>query len=357
MGYIQKRAAGTGRGSRPARQSPLEDVLPQGRRRAVPPGGGVDKVRGLGSIPEARMPLAVWAEEFMSLCRRLSPTTQETYRRDLDRYVLPRFGAYRIGHLPADEIENWLNDEIAAGIAPSSVHRHYRTLRRVLQVAVQKQKILTNPCDRVDPPSAATRDDVPRLGSGCWLAEAHAPLPSSDLPGGGRRDAMERAGGSPPGKVDSNAGRSESRNSWFSWRTASSCGRSRRPRPAPVDHDRAVNRAPRGTPGPLRERRADGLVFPNGAGNPLSSSSFLTHHFSPARRRRASVQLPRPPPHQRRAAIAAGAHPKAIQARMGHSSINVTLDRYGHLFPELDEAIADSFDREINDLLFDVPPM
>jgi hypothetical protein len=28
---------------------------------------------------------------------------------------------------------------------------------------------------------------------------------------------------------------------------------------------------------------------------------------------------------------------------MGHSSINVTLDRYGHLFPELDEAIAISF--------------
>ncbi len=28
---------------------------------------------------------------------------------------------------------------------------------------------------------------------------------------------------------------------------------------------------------------------------------------------------------------------------MGHSSINVTLDRYGHLFPELDEAIAVSF--------------
>ena len=44
-------------------------------------------------------------------------------------------------------------------------------------------------------------------------------------------------------------------------------------------------------------------------------------------------------------AIAAGAHPKAIQVRMGHSSITVTLDRYGHLFPELDEAIADAFDQ------------
>ena len=48
-------------------------------------------------------------------------------------------------------------------------------------------------------------------------------------------------------------------------------------------------------------------------------------------------------------AIAAGAHPKAIQSRMGHSSINVTLDRYGHLFPELDEAIAESFGRSLDE--------
>ena len=46
-------------------------------------------------------------------------------------------------------------------------------------------------------------------------------------------------------------------------------------------------------------------------------------------------------------AIAGGAHPKAIQARMGHSSIAVTLDRYGHLLPSLDADIADEFDRQM----------
>jgi integrase len=50
-------------------------------------------------------------------------------------------------------------------------------------------------------------------------------------------------------------------------------------------------------------------------------------------------------------AIASGAHPKAIQARMGHSSIDVTLDRYGHLFPELDEAIALAFDTSFQQAL------
>jgi hypothetical protein len=43
-------------------------------------------------------------------------------------------------------------------------------------------------------------------------------------------------------------------------------------------------------------------------------------------------------------AIAQGAHPKAIPARLGQSSVQVTLDRDGHLFPELDAAIADGLE-------------
>ena len=39
-----------------------------------------------------------------------------------------------------------------------------------------------------------------------------------------------------------------------------------------------------------------------------------------------------------------GAHAKAIQMRMGHTSITTTLDRYGHLFPELDADIGDGLE-------------
>jgi hypothetical protein len=34
-----------------------------------------------------------------------------------------------------------------------------------------------------------------------------------------------------------------------------------------------------------------------------------------------------------------------VQERTGHSSIMVTMDRYGHLFPALDEQIAEGLDR------------
>jgi integrase len=42
--------------------------------------------------------------------------------------------------------------------------------------------------------------------------------------------------------------------------------------------------------------------------------------------------------------IAAGEHPKAIQTRLGHSSIQVTIDRYGHLMDGLDDQTADRLD-------------
>lgn len=47
----------------------------------------------------------------------------------------------------------WLADELKAGIAPSSVHRHFRVLRRVLNVAVATELLQRSPCDGVKAPS------------------------------------------------------------------------------------------------------------------------------------------------------------------------------------------------------------
>jgi integrase len=39
--------------------------------------------------------------------------------------------------------------------------------------------------------------------------------------------------------------------------------------------------------------------------------------------------------------IAQGASVKAVQAQLGHASATVTLDRYGHLFPDELQQLAD----------------
>lgn len=142
-----------------------------------------DLARGQWLDPTgAQVPVAEWAETFLSLCRRLEHTSRATYERDLRRYVLPRFGDYRIGSVPAEDIENWLNDELDAGIAPSSVHRHYRPLRRMFQVAIDKQKIVANPCDRVTPRGCRRR----RWCSSTGTRSSNWPPPTT---GGSRRSS------------------------------------------------------------------------------------------------------------------------------------------------------------------------
>jgi Phage integrase family len=47
--------------------------------------------------------------------------------------------------------------------------------------------------------------------------------------------------------------------------------------------------------------------------------------------------------------IEKGAHPKYIQEQGGHSSIQVTMDTYGHLFPSRDSGWTDKLDDEPTD--------
>lgn len=44
-------------------------------------------------------------------------------------------------------------------------------------------------------------------------------------------------------------------------------------------------------------------------------------------------------------AIGSGAHPMEIKERLGHSSIKTTFDVYGHLFPSLEERLAERLDK------------
>ena len=201
----------------------------------------------------------------------------------------------------------------------------------MLQVAVQKQKILTNPCERVDPPRVPKRemtfldwDQVIRL------AEAHSEryraLIYVAVDTGMRWSELV---GLRRGKVDLKNRKIRVTEQLVQLEDRSFL----RKEPKTAAGVRSITISPFtasllaahlesfAQPGP------DALVFANAAGNPLSASSFLTHHFSKAQAaagvscrfhdlRHTSVAL----------AIAAGAHPKAIQSRMGHSSINVTLE-------------------------------
>ncbi|MGH8472575.1 MAG: tyrosine-type recombinase/integrase [Gammaproteobacteria bacterium] len=85
------------------------------------------------------------------------------------------------------------------------------------------------------------------------------------------------------------------------------------------------------------------LVFPNTVGRPDNPGTLLTRGFYPALRRAGLRKIRFHDLRHTFASllIANGEHPKRIQALMGHSSINVTMDVYGHLMPEGGGEVAD----------------
>lgn len=93
-----------------------------------------------------------------------------------------------------------------------------------------------------------------------------------------------------------------------------------------------------------------GLVFTSPEGQMLRRTNFRRRVWIPALLA-AGVEEPLPHVHHLRHSaaalmIAAGGHPKQIQAQLGHASVGVTLDRYGHLF----EGLADDLAERVGDL-------
>ena len=297
-----------------------------------------------------RMLLSEWAGIYLQTATELDSNTHFTYKRDLTRNILPRFGSRALSAIRPVDIRLWLADELTAGIAPSSVHRHFRVLRRVLNVAVATELLQRSPCDGVKAPAVPatemrflTAPEVSRLAEAITPAfralvytAAYSGLRWGELTGlrRARLDLSTRTV-----YVVEQIARID--RQWVRKAPKTKAGRRRVGLPAGVAELLAEHVATYSGPG------EDGLVFPNRAGNPVHPSSFGTAHWKPAK---ARVGLDGLRFHDLRhtavaLAIAQGAHPKAIQARMGHSSVQVTLDRYGHLFPELDADIAEGLDK------------
>jgi integrase len=84
-----------------------------------------------------------------------------------------------------------------------------------------------------------------------------------------------------------------------------------------------------------------GLVFRSPEGQAVRPSHFRRRFWNPAV---AAAGLAPLRIHDLRHTavalwIAAGANPKQIAVRAGHTSVSVVLDRYGHLFPDQDDAL------------------
>ena len=78
------------------------------------------------------------------------------------------------------------------------------------------------------------------------------------------------------------------------------------------------------------------LIFSTAKGTPLDGVNLVRREFKPALRK---AKLPDIRFHDLRHGfasllIAQGEHPKLISEQLGHSSVKITMDRYGHLMDQ-----------------------
>jgi integrase len=329
----------------------------------------VDTDRGVATGRPRRMSVTAWADEWLTGAHNLRAKTRHIYHDTIDH--LGELGDTPLGRLTPAQIDRWLADRAASGLAPSTVNRHYRVLRTMLRAAHQRGHILTNPIAAVREPKVpatemrfldagqlehlATTIDaryrtlvlVAGWGGLRWGEIAALTVARVDTTGG-RVHVVEQLDAA--GRVRSEPKTAAGRR----WVTL----------PGSVATelaDHVDGRAP-GEPvwtmpggGPLvhsRWRGTEGrpVTPPKGAKEPEGRQRWEVHPRGFWRRAVVAGGLDPLRFHDLRhtsvgLAVAAGMHPRVIQARLGHASIEVTLGIYGHVMPGIDTAAAADLDR------------
>lgn len=285
-----------------------------------------------------------WIEEWETGLVDLRASSRNRTLGIVRNYLLPRFGDVQLARMTTAAVQGFVAELHAEGLAPATVRKIGHTLSLVMGEAVRLGYISRSPCDGLKLPQEEGRDMVflsPEEVA--ELAEAIDPhyrtLTYTAAYTGLRWGELA---GLRPERVDTLRRRIEVADQLTEVNGELSFG------PPKTKAGRRTVSLPRFLADMLGEQIESGadLVFPTPGREPMRRSNFRRRVWLPAVRevgldglrfhdlRHTAVAL----------AIGQGAHPKAIQERMGHSSITTTLDRYGHLFPHLDEQIAEGLD-------------
>lgn len=100
-----------------------------------------------------KMTFSAWAQEWERTTVDLRPSTLDLYSYIQRTYLAPTFGAMPMARIGALDVRAWLAELSASDMSAASVHRAFRLLRRIMNVAVQSGVIATSPCVGVRPPS------------------------------------------------------------------------------------------------------------------------------------------------------------------------------------------------------------
>jgi integrase len=316
------------------------------------------KLRGAYVPPEAgRDGFAEWAERWFRTTLDLKPGTRRTYRQLLDNQVLPTFGRSTLAGVDRLAVREWVAGLVESGLSPSRIRNAHQVLAQVFTAAVEGGRLARNPAAGVRLPKRVEREMLFLDGAQVErLADAITPhyrvlvyfLAYTGLRFGEavalKWKRLDCASGTC--EVVESATEVGSQLEWGTTKT---------------DERRTV-RLPRFLCELLsddlgRELAAgrrlttqEDLVFTAPMGGPLRERKFLHGQLKPAAVRAGLPGDLRAHDLRHTAAsllIRQGASVKAVQAQLGHKSAVVTLDRYGHLWPDELGDLAERLDRAV----------
>lgn len=295
----------------------------------------------------------VVAEEWFSSKRKIGRTTRHDYRELLDNYVIPKWGDWQIGAIQWEDVSAWLTElctkpgKSGRILGPQRVIKTYRVFSMVMKHAVFSKRIATSPCHDHDLPRPddedehvyLTYDQLERLA----LAAGEYRLLVLTLGYCGIRWA--EASAIKTGRLLVPKRRIRIVQNYTDVKGELALG--------PVkNHEKRSVPLPRSFADELGSlahgRRADDLLFTAPEGGPLRYSNFRARIFDPAVKA-AGLEGMGVTPHKLRhtaasLAIASGADVKVVQTMLGHKDAAMTLNVYGHLFPDRLDEVADALD-------------
>jgi integrase len=273
--------------------------------------------------------------------------------------LVPAFGQMRIASIGPLDVRKWLAE--LAGAQPSSeVRRSYVMLRMVMKAAVENELIVKTPCVAELPRATQAEMRFLSVAEVDELAEAFHPhskvlvyvLAYCGLRWGEAVGLKRKYVDTSRRTIRVEEQLTEVDHQFYFGQPLKTAAARRTVRmPAFVatlleEHVAYIEALRRDLDLPPLGR--DDLIFTTSKCRPWHRASFRLNHWLPALRAAGLTELRVHDLRHTAVAFAinlSNAHPKAVQIRFGHSSIQQTYDRYGHLFPQMDEAIADDLDQ------------
>lgn len=307
----------------------------------------VDSVRGEWVDPRrGRLTVADYSEAWMA-GRRIRPSTLAQNQSVLDSLILPHLGRRPLNSLTPEEIRRWLAALEAAGKAPATVAKAWQIFSAMVGQAVDDGRIARSPLPRRPGLPAPDRRDMHILTPDevAVLADAIDPRYRMLVVLAGYSGMRwGEVAGLRVENVDLLRRQVRVAATLTDVRGVVALG------PPKTKRSARTITLPRSVAQELGEHigrfPGDGFLFTGPEGGPLRVSNFRRRAWAPAVREAGLEPLTFHDLRHTHAAwlIAAGEHAKLIADRLGHSSIGVTMNTYGHLMPGLDEQAADRLD-------------